>query len=112
MEEKTSYVVVHSFVYSLLKHLLSAYYVSGTVIDVRDIMRDLIRCFTYLLARMLNRCIVYDCFLPHGHLGTISAVLHVAPIVLPNHPASPAPLTRYKDIVIYSVQFYLCMNHS
>lgn len=70
---------------------------------------DLIRCFTYLLARMLNRCIVYDCFLPHGHLGTISAVPHVAPIVPPNHPSSPTPLTRYKDIVIYSVQFCLCM---
>lgn len=70
---------------------------------------DLMRCFTYLLARMLNRCIVYDCFLPHGHLGTTSAVPHVAPNVLPNHPTSPAPLTIYKDIVIYSVRFYLCM---
>lgn len=44
-------------------------------------------------------------FYPMATLGPS----HVAPIVLPNHPSSPAPSTRYKDIVIYSVQFYLYM---
>lgn len=39
----------------------------------------------YLLARMLNKCIVYDGFFPHGHPRTISALPHVVPFVLPNH---------------------------
>lgn len=63
LEEKTC---THPF----MQHVLRAYYVLGTMMDISDVMETRWDVWLiYLFASMLNKCTWYLLF-PHGHAGS------------------------------------------